>query len=241
MKRTTLIILLLLFIAPAALRAQQDESIYRPLGIGFQVGVGGMLPTGSLADDFKGCALFTGGVNVDYNRLRLNMDFTFGQPSFKNVNPYAVYDDQARNVQMNGTASTSLLGGTFQLGYTVLRHGRLSVTPAVGVTFSRLSWDINHIKYERDDEGVERPLIENVTDAHENNTGWTASIGFDIKLHGKIVDFPMGGDDSQGHYTSSVRITPFVTNARFNHFSPSVKGCCVGVTVSYAGLFRMLR
>lgn len=240
MKRTILILLAILTLMPAALSAQESETIYKPLGFGFQVGVGGMVPTGSLGDDFKGCILFTGGLNLDYNRLRFKMDFDYGQPSFKNENPYAVYDSQGRNLQLNATANPTLLGFTLQLGYTVLRQGRVSVTPCVGMTASRLSWDINRIKYEQDDQGQERPVIDDVTGVHKNNFGWTASVDIDIRLHGKLVDYPMGGD-RQAHYTSSVRISPFITHAKFSDFNPSVKGCCVGLTLSYAGLFRTLR
>ena len=239
MKRTILLILAILVLSPVALCAQETGLLYKPLGVGFQVGVGGLLPTGSLADEFKGCALFTAGVNFDYNRLRFKIDLSYGQPSFKNENPYAVFDEQGRNAQLNATANPSLFGAAFQLGYTVWRQGRLSVTPAVGFAASRLSWDLNHIKYEKDDEGIERPKIDDVTGTHQNNFSWVASVDFDIKLHGKLVDYP-AGDGNQAHYTSSVRISPFVTHAKFSDFNPSVKGCCVGVTISYAGLLRAL-
>ena len=222
------------------MRAQEHESIHQPLGVGFQVGVGGMAPTGSLGDYFKGCALFTGGIHLDYNQLRLKADFTYGQPSFKNENPYAALDEQGRNLQLNATANPTLLGFTMQLGYTVWKQGKLSITPAIGFTASRLSWDLNRIKYEQDDDGIEHPKIDNVTGTHENCFGWTASVDFDIKLHGKLVDYP-SGDSRQGHYTSSVRISPFVTHAKCNNFTPHAKGCCVGVAVSYAGLFRGIK
>lgn len=240
MKRTLLILLATLLLAPVALYAQDTTPLYNSWGIGFHVGVGGMLPTGSLANDFKGCALFAGGLDVDYNQFRLKVDFNYGQPSFKNENPYAVYDEQGRNKQLNATANPTLFGVAMQLGYTVWRQGRISVTPAVGLTASRLSWDINHIKYEKDDEGRDRPSIDDVVGTHENCFGLTASVDIDIKLHGKLVDYPMGGD-GQAHYTSSVRISPFVTHAKFSDFNPSVKGCCFGVTLSYAGLFRAIQ
>lgn len=240
MKRTILILLTILTLTPAAMRAQESESVYKPLGVGFEVGVGGMVPTGSLGDCFKGCALFTGGINLDYNQLRCKIDLSYGQPSFKNENPYAITDEQGRNLQLNATANPTLFGVTMQLGYTVWKQGKLSITPAVGFTASRLSWDLNHIKYEKADDGIERPEIDNVTGTHENCFGWTASVDFDIKLHGKLVDYPTG-DDSQGHYTSSVRISPFVTHAKYSNFSPQAKGCCVGVTVSYAGLLRAMK
>ena len=222
---------------PVAPRAQESESFSHGWGFGFQVGVGGMLPTGSLSDDLKGCALFTGGLNVEYNLLRFKADVAYGQPSFKNENPYAVLDDQGRNLQLNATANPTLLGTGLQLGYTIWRQGKVSVTPNVGVNWNRLSWDINHIKYEKDTDGTERPMIDNVTGDHVNNFSWMASVDIDIKLHGKVVDYP-SSEDRQGHYVSSLRISPFVTHAKFNSFNPSVKGCCVGLTVSYAGLLR---
>ena len=226
-------------LAPAALRAQEAESLFNSWGVGFQVGAGGMVPTGSLSDDLKGCALFTGGINAEYRHMRLKADVAYGQPSFKNDNPYAVVDGQGRNLQLNATANPTLLGLGLQLGYTVWRKGSLSVTPLVGLSWSRLSWDLNHIKYEEDDEGQERPSIEDVTGTHENNLGWMASVDIDIKLHGKLVDNPFG--DNQAHYTSSVRVSPFVTYAKYGHLSPSVKGACIGATVTYAGFLRLFK
>jgi len=240
MKRTILMLVALLSLMPAAMRAQQGASLYDSgWGIGFQLGVGGLLPTGSLADDLKGCVLFTGGLNAEYNRMRLKADVAYGQPSFKNANPYNVRDDQGRDLQLNASANPTLLGIGVQLGYTVWRHGRVSVSPMVGFDWHRLSWELNHIKYERDDEGQQRPVIDNVTATHEGGFGWIASVDIDIKLHGKLVDSPLGSDN-QAHYTSSVRITPFVTRARYNGFNPAVKGICLGATVTYAGLLRLL-
>lgn len=235
MKRTILILLAMLTLTPAALRAQETESLYTGWGAGFHIGVGGMVPTGSLDDDLKGCAVFTGGFDLEYQRARLKIDVNYSQPSFKNENPYAIYDENGRNLQMNGSANTTNLGAGFQLGYTVWRQGKVSVTPCVGINFSRLRWDMNTIKWEKDEEGVERPKIDNVTDVHENSTGWMASVDIDIALGGKFVD--LGG---KSHYVSSVRITPFITHAGYSHLLPAVKGNWIGMTVSYAGLSRLL-
>ena len=240
MKRTLLILLTILTLTPAAMRGQESESLYRGWSFGFQVGVGGMLPTGSLSDDLKGCALFTGGLNAEYGNVRLKADVAYGQPSFKNKNPYAVLDSEGRDGQLNATASPTMLGLGVQFGYTVWRQGRVSVTPMAGISWNRLSWDLNHIKYEKDDEDKERPVIDDVTGTHESGFAFMASVDVDIKLHGKLVDYPLGGD-RQAHYTSSLRISPFVTHAKFDNFNPSVKGCCIGLTVSYAGLLRAIR
>ena len=225
----------MLTLTPATLCGQETESLYTGWGAGFHIGVGGMVPTGSLDDDLKGCAVFTGGFDLEYQRARLKIDVNYSQPSFKNENPYAIYDENGRNLQMNGSANTTNLGAGFQLGYTVWRQGKVSVTPCVGINFSRLRWDMNTIKWEKDDEGEERPKIDNVTDVHENSTGWTASVDIDIMLGGKFVD--LGG---KSHYVSSVRITPFITHAGYSHLSPAVKGNWIGMTVSYAGLSRLL-
>ena len=238
MKRTILILLAILTLVPAAMRAQ-DSDLYQPLGFGFQVGAGGLLTTGSLADDLKGCALFTGGLNAEYNRLRLKVDVAYGQPSFKNDNPYAVVDEQGRYLQRNATSNPTLLATGLQVGYTVWRHGTVSVTPMAGVNWSRLSWNLNHIKYEKDDDGEEKPVIDHVTGTHENSVGWIASVDIDIKLHGKLVDKPIG--DGQAHYNSSVRISPFVTHARYSNLIPAVKGCCVGATLTYAGFLQLIK
>ena len=235
MKKAFLILLAILTLAPAVLHAQESESLYNNWGAGFHIGVGGMVPTGSLGDDLKGCALFTGGMDLEYRRARLKIDVNYSQPSFKNENPYAVFDNQGRNLQQNGTASATAFGAGLQLGYTVWRQGKVSVTPCVGVNFNRLRWDMNTIKWDKDDEGIERPQIDNVTDVHENSTGWTASVDVDILLGGKFVD--LGG---KSHYTSSVRITPFITHAGYSNLSPSVNGNWIGMTVSYAGLSRLL-
>ena len=235
MKRSVLILLAILTLVPGALRAQESESLYSSWGAGLQLGVGGMVPTGSLGDDLKGCALFTGGLTVEYNRLRLKIDANYSQPSFKNENPYDVRDGEGRNLQLNGTASTTSLGVSYQLGYTVWQQGAVSVTPCVGVNFNRLSWDMNHIKYETDEQGELKPMIDDVTDVHENSTGWTASVDIDVKLNGKFLN------DGSTHYTSSLRITPFITHAGYSNFSPAVKGNWLGLTVSYAGLFRLIK
>ena len=239
MKRTILLLFTILTLTPAALCAQEGESFYDGWGWGFQVGVGGMMPTGSLNDDFKSLILFTGGINAEYNHLRIKADFAYGQPSLKIANPYAVLDDQGRDLQLNATGNPTLLGVGLQAGYTVLRQGKVSVTPMVGMSWNRMSWNVNHIKYEADDAGEERPMIDVATHTHESSLGWMASVDIDIRLHGKLVDYPFG-DDRQAHYSSSLRITPFVTHAKYSNFTPPVKGCCVGLTVSYAGLLHAL-
>jgi len=239
MKRTILIILVMMMTTAVTLQGQEQPSWYDGWGLGFQVGAGGIFPSGSLSDDFKGCALFTAGINGEYNRLRVKADFAYGQPSFKTPNPYSVIDEQGRDLQLNASSNPALVGLGVQVGYTVLRLGKVSLTPMLGLSWNHMTWNLNHIKYKTDDQGEERPVIDNVTGTSQSSVGWMASVDIDIRLHGKVVDHPLSSS-GQGHYASSLRISPFVTHVKCSDLVPPVKGCCVGLTVSYAGLFHSI-
>lgn len=237
MKQTIWILVAALTMASASLHAQGVDTIgyqYKPaVGIGFEAGVGGMVPTGSLGDNLKGGFLFTLGANAYYERFTFKLEGTISQPSFKNENPYAVYDDLGRHLQRNGTASPGLLGLNIQLGYTVWRQGKVSVTPNFGINFNRLMWQMNHIKWTADETGEERPEIDKETDVHESSTGWIASVDIDIELHKKRHY------NNEGYWhtsSSSVRLTPFITHYTYSDFTPSFKGNFIGLTVSYFGI-----
>ena len=240
MKRTILILLAILTVIPVAMRAQDSDTLnlkFRPpVGIGFQAGVGGMIPTGSLGDNLKGGFLFTLGTTVFYDRFAFKLEGSIAQPSFKHENPYAVYDDVGRNLQRNGTASPGLLGLNLQLGCTVWKHGRVSVTPYFGINFNKLMWEINHLKWTQDDQGEQRPEIYDVTNAHESSTGWMASVDIDIVLHQK-----RSYHEGYWHTTSSsLRLTPFITHYTYADFKPSFKGNFIGLTVSYFGILERI-
>ena len=120
MKRTILILLTILTLSSATLWAQENTAALPSWGFGFHVGVGGMVPTGSLADDLKGCATFISGLDVGYNRLKLKLVASYAQPSFKNKNPYAVYDEQGRDLQGSSRNKTIFFKRKFS------KHRRLS-------------------------------------------------------------------------------------------------------------------
>ena len=69
--------------------------------------------------------------------------------------------------------------------------------------------------------------------------GYLASVDIDIKLHGSLVDNPFG--DNQSHYVSSLRVSPFVAYVKYGNLAVPAKGCCVGATITYAGVLRLLR
>jgi len=90
----TFVLALLALAVPSRMAAQQPSDERPMWAAGFQVGVGGMVPTSSLSDDLKACALFAGGLTGEWNNLRLKAGIAYAQPSFKNDNPYGVFDSQ---------------------------------------------------------------------------------------------------------------------------------------------------
>lgn len=203
-----------------------------PWSYGIQAGVTAHTTTGSLSNNFKGCVGFTAGLTADYNRLRLKADVTYGQPSFKNRNMYAVFDDKGRDAQLNAVANASHLGASLQVGYTVARLGRVSITPAAGLYYSRYSWRLNDIEWDTDEQDRE---YFKVTDTHHTSQGrlsWIASVDVDIRLHDAYTDV-LG---TQQRLRSSLRITPWVTSIRHKSVVPAVSGMQLGVNVTYSGL-----
>ena len=215
----------------------------RPGGFvyGLYAGVGGMFPTGSLTDNFKGCAAFTIGLTAGYNRFRIKADVSYGQPSFNNDTMFNRVDELGRQLQGNAKADATLLCVGTQLGYCVYSGERFAITPNVGGFWTGYSWetqDLNWVRKEDTDEFV--PKIVGSSTSHLRSYNWIASVDFDIKFHTtKSSNMPIITSGRRQSFTSSVRITPFVARASY-HSVPSVKGYQVGFCVSYCGLARSL-
>ena len=223
---------MVLAIATAA--AQQH-----PVAFGFQAGIGGSLTTGSLHDNFAGAVNFTAGLNAQWRHWVIKADVDYSQPSFNRINMFARYDDQGRDAQINAAAHASLVGLNVQLGHTFATSRRVSITPATGIRWSHYSWGVNDIEWSKNDDGLDVFKIKDSHHATLSNVNWMASVAVDIKLHDRyIADAPF--TDGQARYTSSVRLTPWVARATFSKCTPSVSGCMVGLSLTYAGLFSRL-
>lgn len=239
MKRTVILFLSTLALALAT-HAAGDDALTTPWACGFTAGAGALLPTGHLKDNFKGTAVFTAGLTGNYHQWRLNVAMHYGQPSFKRDNIYDVRDEAGRNAQLNSAASASQLGLALQLGYTVPCNNRVSITPLAGVYWSRYGWRVNDIIWSKNDEGND---VFQVTDTHStslSNVNWMAAVDIDIVLHRHITQEPFFLGGKRAQLSSSLRITPFVSHARYSHSNPSVSGNFVGITVAYLGLARGL-
>ena len=235
-----LCVCLLVTIAPA-MPAQDNENYATPSDFTYGVygGIGAAFPTGSVSDNFKGSALFQIGLTGAYQNFRLKTDVSFGQPSFKNRNIFDSYDDDGHPAQDNAHADATLLLWSVQAGYRIYHGHRLSITPNVGFVMSRYSWDVNNLKWSKDENGDDQFQVTGVDKARFSNTSWIASIDFDIRLHTTITDKPFLGNGSK-RFTSSIRITPFVAGLKHSKSVPSTKGCLVGATVNYLGLLQSL-
>ena len=230
----------LMTMAAMAMQAQ-DNAAGEPSDFTYGVygGVGAAFPTGSVADNFKGSAVFQIGLTGTYQNFRLKTDVAYGQPSFKNRNIFAAYDDAGFPTQDNAHADASLLLWSVQAGYRIYQGHRLSVTPNVGFVLSRYSWDVNNLKWSKDENDEDQFQVTGVDKAHFTHTSWIASIDFDIRLHTTITDKPFLGNGSK-RFTSSIRVTPFVAGIKHSKSVPSTRGCLVGATVSYLGLLQSL-
>ena len=236
-----LTIVCMMALAAASSQAQSTSATAEPSDFSYGVygGVGAAFPTGSVADNFKGSALFQIGVTGAFQNFRLKTDVAYGQPSFKNRNIFASYDDNGLPAQDNAHADASLLLWSVQAGYRIYHGHRLSITPNVGFVMSRYSWDVNNLKWSKDENDEDQFQVTGVDKAHFSHTSWIASIDFDIRLHTTITDKPFLGNGSK-RFTSSIRITPFVAWLKHSKSVPSTRGCLVGATISYLGLLQSL-
>jgi len=172
-------------LATVATHAQSNQSASEPSDFSYGIygGAGAAFPTAGVADNFKGSALFQIGLTGAYQNLRLKTDVAFGQPSFKNRNIFARYDDAGHPTQDNSNADASLLLWTVQAGYRVYHGHRLSVTPNVGFVMSRYGWDVNNLEWSKDKDGEDQFQVTSSEKVNCKNWNWMVSIDFDIRLH----------------------------------------------------------
>lgn len=208
--------------------------------LGLYAGAGVQLPTGELSDNFKGGVNFVGGLTGGYNFWRVKADVSYGQPSFKRSNIFGVLDAEGRDAQINAVSSATLLGVGVQVGYVAYRNSRLTITPNVGVALSRYNWKVNDIEWSKNDDGLDVFQAVNTSTVHLSDLNGIASIDFDIVLHSRVTTDAMLFSGRNTRTSSSLRITPWVSHARFSKSVPTVSGAFVGLNVCYLGLLQAL-
>lgn len=209
---------------------------------GIYAGVGYDMPTGKLHDNFGGSIMFHVGLTGGYKRFRVKADVAFGQPSYRNDNIFNVApDEEGRPLQGNNSSNATHIMASVQLGYTVLNHGRLSITPNVGGFYNRYGWDIANYSWDKDEDGHDVRTITGIEKRNLNNFSFIASVDFDINFSSRVTNTSLTGATHRERWTSSLRITPWVAHSKFNKCDPSVSGVHLGINVSYLGLARLFR
>lgn len=232
--KQTLIVACCALMAVGAWAQSENAAETNGVNVGVYGGLGGQFPTGSLSDDFKSAIEFRLGLTGGYDRWRMKTDVSYSQPSLKNSNIFGRYqtvDNQIFAAQGNSHADASRLGWSLQVGYNVFNEGRLAITPNVGLGYSRYSWDVDNLQWSLQD-GDYKYTVTGTDGVHVNDFSWIVSIDFDYRLH-RTVTGAFGGDK---FYSSSVRVTPYLTYAKYDKCNPTVKGCVLGITVNYLGL-----
>lgn len=242
-----LLTLALCLLAPCAAWGQGDTvmNVMKPAAVtsdfvyGVFGGVGGLFPASSISNDFKGHFLFQIGATGGYGNWRLKTEVQFGQPSFKNSNIFNKHDAQGHPIQGNSHAYAGYLGWGVQLGYVVYRGHRLSITPNAGCYLSKYSWTIDNLEWSKNDKGEDQFQIMGNERAHVQHLSWIMSLDFDYRLHTTVTDRPFLGNGYK-RFTSSVRLSPFLSYGKYDKTDPAIKGFLMGVTVNYMGLLQSL-
>jgi len=206
---------------------------------GMFIGVGGLFPTSSIKDDFSGCFTFTAGLTGGYKRLKLKADISYGQPQINNYNIFNLVEG-GKNLQGANNRNASYLGIGLTLGYSVFDNERITITPHAGGYWSNYGWNAANYQYVMNDNGEEVQKITSTVDLNLKDFNWIIGVDFDIKIHNYVSTTPFFLTGQREQFTSSLRITPFISHANYNKAVPAVKGCLVGITVSYAGIARAL-
>ncbi|MBP5560242.1 MAG: autotransporter outer membrane beta-barrel domain-containing protein [Muribaculaceae bacterium] len=212
----------------------------RKWNYGIYGGVGAEFPTGQLHDNFGASATFQLGLTGGYRDLRLKADIAYGQPGIRNANVYNVPDSAGFAMQGNASSSATHLMVGVQLGYTVLRSGRLSITPNVGMHYSVYSWELENYSWYKNEQGDHLRYITSTERRRLHSCSWMASIDFDVRLASHVNASPILGGSDREQFTSNLRITPWVARASYDKCDPAVKGYSFGFTVAYLGLARLL-
>lgn len=228
---------------PDTLAASGYQPIAVPgsFGYGIYAGAGYSSPTSELRNNFGGNFLFQIGAVGTYNQFQLKTDVQFGQPGYRNSNIMGApdFDNLGHPSQVNSTSSASFFAWSLQVGYKVYEKGRLAVTPNAGLYFSKYSWNVNNLEWEKNDDGEYEAKVLATQSAKLSNLGFIASVDVDYSFSTSKVKNPFTGN-GDNQLRQSVRVTPFVAYSKYDKCNPTVKGAFVGITVNYLGLLHAL-
>ncbi len=214
---------------------------------GFTAGIGYGFNTGTLKNNFSNAMLFNLGVFGGYRQLRLKVNATYAQPSFRNAN---IFNETTTITTTDGPLIVPSLANnsshatqfavSLQAGFTVYESRSFAVTPNVGYNFKSCSWNLDVLNWKQNDSHEWIAEVTDVQKASLRAHSFIASIDFDIKLRRKFTHVPLLGDSGFEQYTHAIRISPFASHERYNKCDPATSGWAFGITLGYCGIARAL-
>lgn len=205
-----------------------------PWSYGLYAGLGGIFPTGSLADSFSGACAFTFGIQGGWHRVRLDASLNYANPTlYKPELVESKYEGQGFHANVK---NANYLGVGFGAGYAIFDGKRFSVVPYAGGRWTSYSW-------------TARPMSEDMTGVfipygpqqRMKLEDFDVTFGIHLEWHFLSTETEVPLIDSPGeHYVSSLRLTPYATRAVYSQASSGCNGWQIGFTVCYSGLARTL-
>ncbi len=211
---------------------------------GIYLGVGHVFNSSELKDFYGNCFTFTAGLTGGYKRLKLKADIGYGQADIKEPNIFGkttvTPDGATRPVQGPMSKTANYLSVGTSLGFSVINSKRFAITPFAGVHWSGYSWNMANLEWVENPETKKyESKVKNTEDCKLKDVSWIAGVDFDFKIYKHVSSRPFFLTGQREQFTSSIRITPYVAHAKYNHIGAS--GYHAGITISYSGIARSLK
>ena len=211
---------------------------------GIFIGLGGLFPTGDIADYFGGGFTFSAGLTGGYKDLKLKALIEYGQPHIDEKNVFGIVDSYSRDAQASINTYASMVGVSVSLGYSVLNTKRFAITPHAGFYWSNYGWNVANLEWVYSSEDMDYVAKTTSTEKLSlRDFNWMAGIDFDIKIHTYVSNTPFLFGQRE-KLTSMVRITPYIARASYSKTEPAalqMQGYQIGFTVAYVGLAQALK
>lgn len=205
-----------------------------PWSYGLSVGIGGVFPTGDIADAFSGACAFNFGIIGGWKRVRLEGSFIYGSPTLRDQTLVeSRYEGQGYHANVK---NANYMGIGFGAGYAVADTKRFLIEPYIGGQWTSYSWTARPMSTESEGTLVPVGLQQRM---QLDDFNLTFGVNFEWHFHSVLTSFPMlSGMREQ--YVSSLRLTPYATRAVYTDAARRYGGWQIGVTLSYTGVARAL-
>lgn len=210
-------------------------------GYGLYVGTGAQWTTGTLNSALSWSWDFTFGLRLMYRRLRLDMQLSYAAPTVENATLHNTkYDEPGEDYTPglhSNVKNANYLSVGAAVGIDLLRHRNVSVVPFAGLMYTHYSWSARSMKEDSEGTLIASGPAKSI-DMKDFNLwlGVSAEYRFNRMLSGSSM---LGAVRQQ--LVSSLGLTAFAVNGRYNDVVPHVRGWQIGFMVSYSAIVRAMR